>query len=105
MTREDVTVGTLIAFGVAVTAMLLCWPSWAQAVDCPKEMRACKVIVVSPEQADSMKMLIENTALNGPYNQLKEAVRFYGELIDKAPAGTPVAADPPKPAPAPEPKK
>lgn len=88
------------------TALLfaaIAWVQWAHAAECLKDQKACKVIIVTPEQADSMKKLIESTNINGPYAQIKQAVDFYVDIIDKAPAGT--TKDPEKPAPAVEPKK
>ncbi len=105
MLKEDVGLGLLIAGGAVLVGMLVFWPSIAPAAECLKDQKTCKVLIVTPEQADSLKLLVQNTALTGPYNQIKEAVTFYTDMIDKAPAGTPAVSDPAKPAPIVEPKK
>ena len=65
--------------------LLSCVP--AMATECPKDAKACKVVVLTDDQIATLELLLENTCLSGPYNQIKQAVSFYTDLMEKAPAG------------------
>ena len=90
----------LLAFAAAVT---LIGVSYAYSEQCPEGAKACKVLVYTPEQEEALKALIQNTAIQGPYNQVRGAVDFYVKALTDAPAGT--VREPEKPKAVPDPPK
>jgi len=84
-------IGTLIMFVPKVKGQPAPAPI---AVPCPPEAKSCKVIVVTPEQEALLVQMIENTGVTGSYAQIAQAVRFFTEMITKAPAGTVAPAKP-----------
>ena len=102
MTRIDRTIIFLFTTLLATIAFIILFVPKAKgqpapapiAVPCPPDAKSCKVIVVTPEQEQLMVQMIENTGVTGSYAQIAQAVKFFTEMIAKAPAGTPAPAKP-----------
>lgn len=90
----------MIRLLACVLSMSLIFFEDGKAADCPPDAKSCKVIVVTPEQEQLLVQMIENTNVQGPYAQIAMAVKFFVDLIAKAPAG-----DLPKPPAPPAAKK
>lgn len=74
------------------------------SVRCPPDAKSCKVIVLTPEQESILDQIITNTCIAGPYAQIADVVKFYKEMLAKAPQGaqgTPTSSTAPTPAPTP----
>lgn len=105
MTARNVFGSTALAGLACLFVLTFVLSTCAKAEQCPEGAKSCKILVIVPEQEEALKLLISNTALQGPYNQVKGAVDFYLDLLAKAPAGTVKVADPVKPAPVADPPK
>lgn len=86
---------SLLVLALAAAVIVTAFSSAKGAEQCPEGAKSCKILVIVPEQEEALKLLISNTALQGPYNQVKGAVDFYLDLLAKAPAGQPAAVKPP----------
>lgn len=67
----------------------------AYAVECPGEMKSCKVLILSDEQAAVLKQLVTTTGAQGSYVQVKQVVDMFTKIIDEAPAGEAKKAEAP----------
>jgi len=106
MTRTDrkLVIGIVVAALMCVALFFLTAPKAKGqpapqppapiAVPCPPDAKSCKVIVVTPEQEALLVQMIENTGVTGSYAQIAQAVKFFTEMITKAPAGTVAPAKP-----------
>ena len=72
---------------LAIAAALFALAIPASATECPEGVKSCKILILNDEQASVLKQMVTNTAVQGPFSQIKALVDFYGDLIDKAPAG------------------
>lgn len=74
-------------FWLCVTLLTALWTLPALAVECPKDAKSCRVLVLTDEQVKTIELMLRNTCVSGPYSQIKDAVTFYLDLLAKAPAG------------------
>lgn len=100
-------IGVILVLAVAVALLLWSKPVRAQdkqivgddprgpvrmaplTTACPPDAKSCKVLVLTPEQEQVLVQMIENTSVQGPYSQVAQAVKFFTDMIAKAPAGNP----------------
>lgn len=73
-------------YALPFALVLLATP--ALAFDCPEGAKACKVLILTDEQATILDQLVSNTAVQGPYANIKAVVDSFKDMIAKAPAGT-----------------
>lgn len=89
LTRFDRICAATAAFiSVVLVLAILFAPKPAKSAECPPGTKSCKVIVVTPEQENILDQLITQTCIAGPYAQIAEVVKFYKEMLAKAPPGT-----------------
>lgn len=96
LSKTELLVGAALLAGVftIVARPALAEPDFSS---CPPG-KTCKIILLTPEQEDTLGKLIAATCFSGPYAQIGEVVKFYHDTLASAPTGK-------APEPKPEPKK
>lgn len=70
-----------------VVACFLVQMCIAISAECPKDAKSCKVLVLTPDEEQTLITLVQNTGVQGPFNQIKSAVDAWVKRIQEAPAG------------------
>lgn len=94
MTDKPLKLATY-AFVTFVVAFVLAI-NVAPAEECPANAKSCKVLVITPDEEETLKAMIMQTGIEGSFSQIAKIVNAWLDKIQKAPAGEMPKATPDK---------